>query len=220
MHSANAPTSGTDELKRRALDDLRHSVADGDQRFLLRMLEWEHQKRSDAQVEPSSRSQITPEPIQLEDDDVDIILGSEVDNASPVEYMTDVSIASMDEDDRPSPHHYGEVQSFDCSDEETVFIQTVPASARNTFSIWSRTPSLTSGPSISSHSPSLESSYSSLPANLYGRRSQPPITTRTDKAVAALALALANGAAGLQDYQDLNLSQGPMEDRQAGELWN
>ena len=46
--------------------------------------------------------------------------------------------------------------------------------------------------------------------------------SRSEKAIAALTLAMANGAAGINDYEALRLAEGltALDATHAGELWN
>ncbi len=143
--------------------------------------------------------------------DVDIILSSEVTSVSPLESTTDTDGMSVDEDTTYSPYSFGEEQSADFSDDDAL-VDSIPPDSK--WIQFSRTPSLPS--TTRSQTASLDSSFSSLPTYATGL----PHRSRTDKAVAALALALAHGAADLQDYQDLLVFQGPLEERRAGELWH
>ncbi|KAG0709006.1 hypothetical protein DFH29DRAFT_890112 [Suillus ampliporus] len=95
-----------------------------------------------------------------------------------------------------------------------------------------------SGPSTSSPARSFEAPRSSptihdsifplshpTPASLASSQEFFSLTSsasRTEKAIAALSLAIANGAAGLGDYEDLHDLDVPsiMMDSQAGELWH
>jgi hypothetical protein len=49
-----------------------------------------------------------------------------------------------------------------------------------------------------------------------------PSSSRSEKAIAALSLAMANGAGGLNDYSALRAKEIPpiIEDSQVGELWH
>ncbi|KAI0374302.1 hypothetical protein BV20DRAFT_1033157 [Pilatotrama ljubarskyi] len=50
----------------------------------------------------------------------------------------------------------------------------------------------------------------------------PPTASRSEKAIAALALAMANGAVGISDYEALRAAEGltALDDSHAGELWD
>ena len=50
----------------------------------------------------------------------------------------------------------------------------------------------------------------------------PPTASRSEKAIAALTLAIASGAAGLSDYEALRMAEGltTLDQSHAGELWN
>ncbi|KAI0651723.1 hypothetical protein C8Q79DRAFT_922393 [Trametes meyenii] len=50
----------------------------------------------------------------------------------------------------------------------------------------------------------------------------PPAASRSEKAIAALALAMANGAVGISDYEALRAAEGltTLEESHAGELWS
>ncbi|KAI1797752.1 hypothetical protein LXA43DRAFT_981855 [Ganoderma leucocontextum] len=67
-------------------------------------------------------------------------------------------------------------------------------------------------------------SASSTTVVLGNTRSTPPSPTasRSEKAIAALALAIANGAAGLSDYEALRMAEEltTLDESHAGELWN
>lgn len=54
------------------------------------------------------------------------------------------------------------------------------------------------------------------------RSTPPPIASRSEKAIAALTLAIANGAAGLSDYEALRMAEelATRDESYAGELWN
>jgi hypothetical protein len=81
---------------------------------------------------------------------------------------------------------------------------------------------------------STNSSFVSLPPPFYGvsSKSSPPrhysltntspSSSRSEKAIAALTLAMANGAGGLNDYSALRAMEIPpiIEDSQVGELWH
>ncbi|KAG1755141.1 uncharacterized protein EDB91DRAFT_1242350 [Suillus paluster] len=83
-----------------------------------------------------------------------------------------------------------------------------------------------SGPSISSPARSFEEPRSGPTIHNSIFPSYHPtaasLASRTEKAIAALSLAIANGAAGLGDYEDLHDLDVPsvMMDSQAGELWH
>jgi hypothetical protein len=78
---------------------------------------------------------------------------------------------------------------------------------------------------------STNSSFVSLPPTFFSRSSPPrqhsvgptsPSSSRSEKAIAALSLAMANGAGGLNDYAALQAMDIPsiIEDSQVGELWH
>ena len=54
------------------------------------------------------------------------------------------------------------------------------------------------------------------------RNSPPPTASRSEKAIAALTLAMANGAAGISDYEALRMTEGlaTLDESHAGELWD
>ena len=54
------------------------------------------------------------------------------------------------------------------------------------------------------------------------RPTPPPTASRSEKAIAALTLAMANGAAGISDYEVLRMTEelGTLDESHAGELWN
>ena len=57
----------------------------------------------------------------------------------------------------------------------------------------------------------------------FSRSCHPASTiTRNEKAIAALTLAMANGAAGISDYEALRLQEGltTLDATHAGELWD
>ncbi|KAI0670034.1 hypothetical protein C8Q78DRAFT_992421 [Trametes maxima] len=72
---------------------------------------------------------------------------------------------------------------------------------------------LTATPSSATIAPGLRSSSSP---------GVPPAASRSEKAIAALALAMANGAVGISDYEALRAAEGltTLEESHAGELWS
>jgi len=78
---------------------------------------------------------------------------------------------------------------------------------------------------------STNSSFVSLPGPSFGVHSMSspprhhplrPTLSRSEKAIAALSLAMANGAGGLNDYAALRVMEAPpiIEDSLVGELWH
>ncbi|TBU35108.1 hypothetical protein BD311DRAFT_648774 [Dichomitus squalens] len=64
------------------------------------------------------------------------------------------------------------------------------------------------------------SSITIVPGN--ARPTPPPTASRSEKAIAALTLAMANGAAGISDYEVLRMTEelATLDESHAGELWN
>lgn len=226
----SSPPSGKRASYNEALGDLRRSLDDGEQRFVSRMREWEDQQ-SNKRYGGRGRTPLSPlhnrplEYPELEDDDVDIVLNSDPINASPLDNASTLnsrdaqasSMEFMDEDEQDSSYNSTDIHFSDESDEDagelssfvSVSEDNSPLRAGRAFSLSSTTSSLLS------LSESSNSSIASLaiPPSIF------PPRTRTDKAVAALALAIANGAAGLQDYQDILDDRSYLEQREAGALW-
>jgi len=165
------------------------------------------------------------EPAYLDEDDVDIILSSEASSFGSEEPFFELqsqpspdshALDSMDEDDQSSRYSFGDHLSSDFSDEDAVYIGT-----RN------RSRTVGDPPEFSPIAPSLSFTSASTNSSIISLSMLPPPATvdmsrqpsRTDKAVAALSLALANGAAGLHDYHDLLYGQDQRPETQAGALW-
>ena len=73
--------------------------------------------------------------------------------------------------------------------------------------------------SIPSHISGLEDHHITLPSH---QICPPPTSSRSEKAIAALTLAMANGAGGLNDYDALRALEpiSVIDDSQVGELWH
>jgi len=72
--------------------------------------------------------------------------------------------------------------------------------------------------STSMGGPSTSSSIISIPSPIDDRATQ--LQTKSDRAIAALTLALANGAAGLEDYNSILQAQENLPECDAGGYWD
>jgi len=129
---------------------------------------------------------------------------------------------------RLAPLFFSAPSAYNSDDESMDLINDSPLST----SIIASSPG---APALSySFTNSTNSSFVSLPSTylgLHSKSSPPrqhllsptsPSSTRSEKAIAALSLAIANGAGGLNDYAALRGMEAPsiIEDSQVGELWH
>ncbi|CAL1696100.1 unnamed protein product [Somion occarium] len=238
----------TSRLRTDAFWDLRRSIADSGEGLVSRMREWEstrsqpvdlgsgysQQTRGRKRVASQDDPSFSTDSDAMEDDEDDILIVSHDDSSlgPPPRKKRAVSLGLMDVD--PFPDHMSftspaeserchSPSSVDVAEGEKHFASSLQGSSPIT-------PPLTHASANSSQvslplsAPSL--SYSSPPTQYPASAGSLPGSTasRSEKAIAAITLAMANGAGGLNDYADvLNFeggSQPSIDDSLVGDMWH
>jgi hypothetical protein len=182
-----------------------------------------------------------------EEDGVEIFAGdagsSEVDDYGNTRKKRAFSLGMADSGVHASP--FMDLEGSErCSSPGATFLSVPSAynSDDESMDLFSDSPLSTSVVASSPGAPALSysftnstnSSFVSLPPTFFGvhSKSSPPrhhslidtspLSSRSEKAIAALSLAMANGAGGLNDYSALQTMEIPqiIEDSQVGELWH
>jgi len=212
-----------------AFGQLRRSIEDGEERFYLRMQEWEQQQTAprlgdstpiqNGSDPRSGSSRQNQDELRFDDDDVEIIVHSDISFYSHQSKPGEDLSHNMDADAGSSPFSLHHRSSFDSFMEEDGVEEGSASPSLRSSSIFSN--GLTS--SASRDGLSTSSSMVSMPllaCDTYSQNTYSQPQSKSDRAIAALTLALANGAAGLHDYHDILQVQGSTSGCDAGGLWD
>lgn len=193
------------KLRAEAFWALHKTVTENGEGFVRRMRDYEHtrsraealtrakeaQKRGRKRASISVKSPMHSD--QSDEDDVQIVSG----DVGPVHFSTRQKRAhSLNDDHRERRRSLSPGLVSACSSSSLSF-----------------TPALSRTTSVSTNSSQLSLS-SSRPSYILTSAS------RTEKALAALSLAMANGAGSIEDYTNLQLSHQVLDDHQVGDMWN
>ncbi|KAL0951012.1 hypothetical protein HGRIS_007753 [Hohenbuehelia grisea] len=221
------------QIRSSAFWELHRSVEQNGEGFVRRMRDLEKSRLTDrsylareAQKRGRKRASISspppPAPIFSSDDEDEIqIFGGDLMGGAPL-LKRARSLDNANEDvphlslvNRPSPPGMaGDSNSSACpsEDEQDIQFDAAPISLCSPTGLL-LTPTLTHANTDSANSStvslSLPPALSSASSPHDAHPSSPIPSSRTEKAIAALTLAMANGAAGINDYEALQASQAP-----------
>jgi len=180
------------------------------------MQEWEQQNaapriEADASEDSTSINDLGfskqhPDELRFDDDDVEIVVHSD---ASPYAPHAGPDATNGQPDPSASLQHKLSYDSF--MEEDPTLDDSVSLSQYSAASFSNGFPPSLGGPSSSSSMVSIPSPIDTLDSQQQ---------TKSDRAIAALTLALANGAAGLEDYHPILQAQGNLPGCDAGSLWD
>jgi len=208
---------------RDAFGQLRRSLEDGDERFILRMQEWElrhsafhsgaNNTMRTSPLSNAASSGAVPDDLRFDDDDIEIIVHSDI---SPQDQYTPSGFITSTESTTSSPSVFLNHRSSyeDLMDEDELMDDSASPSLQSSTTFSNGVASSMSRGGLSS-----SSSFSSLVLPGSGFSHEQP-QRKSDRAIAALSLALANGAAGLEDYHNVLQTQESTPSCDAGGLWD
>jgi hypothetical protein len=220
----------------RRMRDYEHSRSRSDVYLKAKEAQKRDRKRSSLAT-PSRKQAVAPHDSDGDDDDDIQIFSREPSqmSASPHRQKTRALSLGFMDNDVNQDHHSSpgatcdSSSSTDHSDEDVYLVTDIPP-LRINHSFFSLrpasaaiTPALSRTPSDSTNSSLI--SLPRLPTSPSSPSTPPPqpflsAKSRSEKAIAALSLSMANGAGGLTDYQPLlSLQTTPLEPCQVGEMW-
>lgn len=239
------PTDNVDQLRTDAFGELHRSVAESGEGLVSRMRDWEtshttsdHRRHSSGSQPQSHWSRKRSVPIQDwsedesdEDDDIQIISGESSSPAAsprgpPLKKKRAFSLSVMDVD---HPTAYAPYLTPDGSERgsspvDTHFMSVSEMDSDEEVDGGSSPPALTHAFTNSANSSLLSLS---LPPPRDRHTEEPPVplsASRAEKAIAALSLAMASGAGGLNDYETLRTSENKatpaLDESLVGEMWH
>lgn len=229
----SAPVALSEDLTRMrtdALSDLHRLVAETGEGMVSRMRDWERartctERDMDEDEEMEGPRKRKPRTMSMSDVEIDMeVAQPSFLGGSPPSSASDTWETDTDEEDdiEFSLHSSPSISSSFASIGTPALSHTLGTSANSSLA------SLPLPPSITAHAgteftgleaPSAEPFRGATPRPRLVHLSSS--SSRSEKAIAALTLALANGAGGVNDYQDLLQldPQAVMEESQVGDMW-
>ncbi|KAI0335392.1 hypothetical protein GY45DRAFT_1351039 [Cubamyces sp. BRFM 1775] len=233
-------------LRADALGELHRSVVESGEGLVRKMRDWESTRSRSARPErPSAEGRRswrrltsyygTPQATEVvaeqpEDDEDDIFIVGEAAAMSLGSMDIDLpdaevqSFESSDGDERSSSPIEAGLSAYSSEDDELASSASGPFSTpalSHTYST-STNSSLVSLPLSAQANESCSGVAAASPSAAMPSPSIPANASHSEKAIAALALAMASGAVGISDYEALRAAEGltSLDESHAGELWS